>query len=382
MLVTTQWMAENYAKYNQKYWGGKLPNISFYVNKSKKTWGFASYRYMKVYNTRYDWEGNKYDYYDIEPISITLSNYYDSPEKVKLTTLLHEMIHIADYTFHPEHFGLVKNGRKSKRGYDAHGNDFFLPEARRLAADGWDIEKYVTMEEIGASQISDEINAINQRTAKKGFIAALFMYGNGQYRFMKTNKENYEDLNGHNLDWFKRTTSEYPIYRVEWYLCHLPEIASLRAFNRGWKAVKIPVEGLADKLRQTGTLLKVVDIKDHVDNNQPSQNVDPNIISHFRMPLLSGKVIDLRNISKDDLFNKLKNSFPKWSDDIINKQIENPKWRVNEMKRINLNKIIQEELDNFINKNSETDDPTANIVGTTHIFHKELGDGEGIVSIE
>lgn len=381
MLVTTQWMAENYAKYNDKYWGGQLPDIDFMVNMSKKTWGFASYRYAKIKDTRYDWNGNKYDYYDITPISITLSNYYDSPEHVKLTTLLHEMIHIADYTFHPEHFGVIKNGRKQKSLYDAHGPELFLPEAQRLAADGWDIEKYVTMEAKGQSQISDEINARNERKAKKGFIIGLFMYENGWFGFMKTNTVNYMDLMGQNLDWFKDTVSKYPIYRVEWYMTHLSELAGLRAYNRGWKAVRLRIDGLGEKLRQEGTLLKVVNIKErNNDNVIPSQN--SNIISHFRMPLLSGKVIDYKNISKEELFNKIKAILPKWSDENIKKQIENPKWRINEMRDINLNKIIQETIDNFVNKNTESDDPTVNIVGTTHIFYKELGNGEGIVSIE
>ena len=89
MLVTTKWMAEKYAYFNSKYWNGQLPYISFSVNNSRKTWGFATYRYvLNQSRTRIE---------TIKPISITLSNYYDSPEEIKETTLLHEMIHIADY---------------------------------------------------------------------------------------------------------------------------------------------------------------------------------------------------------------------------------------------------------------------------------------------
>lgn len=67
MIVTTEWMRINYDKYNAKYWGGKLPNISFLTNMSKNTWGCASYRYTKIRESRYNWNGDRIDYYDIKP---------------------------------------------------------------------------------------------------------------------------------------------------------------------------------------------------------------------------------------------------------------------------------------------------------------------------
>ena len=97
MLVTKNWIEKNYNKFNKLYWDGKLPVIEFKINRSRNTWGFASFRYDFMNDT-------------IIPLAITMSNYYDSPENVKIQTLLHEMIHIADYTFQPEHF--IHNGRK------------------------------------------------------------------------------------------------------------------------------------------------------------------------------------------------------------------------------------------------------------------------------
>ena len=100
------------------------------------------------------------------------------------------------------------------------------------------------------------------------------------------------------------------------------------------------------------------------------------------MPLINGKVIEYKYINKNVLFNKLKELFPKWSDEIINKQIENPKWTMKESKNININKIIREELNNFVQKDKGEDNPTANIGGTTHMFLQKINDDEGIVSIE
>ena len=126
MLVTIRWMSENYNKYNNLYFGGKLPVIEFKISRSKKTWGYAEYKFSRSKNT-------------VRATSITMSNYYDAPEDVKLTTLLHEMIHVEDYTLNPHHF--VRNGQKCH--YDAHGW-WFRKEAARLKKYGWDIQQHVT----------------------------------------------------------------------------------------------------------------------------------------------------------------------------------------------------------------------------------------------
>lgn len=153
MLVTVDWIERNYKKFNKMYFENKLPDISFKVSRSKHTWGYASFKYI--------YEGRTLK--TIRPTSITISNYYDSPEEVKLTTLLHEMIHIEDYTFYPEHF--VRYGRRrSGHSYDAHGW-WFKSECNRLKEFGWEIEKYVTKEEIEVSNLST--NSRNNLNKKK-----------------------------------------------------------------------------------------------------------------------------------------------------------------------------------------------------------------------
>ena len=94
MLVTVSWIESNYRKYNKLYFGGILPSIKFKISRSKKTWGYASYTYNRIRNT-------------VNPEAITISNYFDSPEDVKLTTLLHEMIHISVYPSNPRHFSIL-----------------------------------------------------------------------------------------------------------------------------------------------------------------------------------------------------------------------------------------------------------------------------------
>lgn len=140
MLVTKEWISENYSKFNNLYWDGKLPNIKFKISHSCSCWGFASFIYDYPNNT-------------IIPETLTISNYYDSPEEVKISTLLHEMIHIADYTFHPEHF--IRNHKPIHgRSYNAHGW-WFKKECERLRKYGLNVTNHVTLEDQRKSSLSE-----------------------------------------------------------------------------------------------------------------------------------------------------------------------------------------------------------------------------------
>lgn len=172
MLVTVSWIEKNYKEFNKKFFDNELPLVKFNVNNSRDRWGYASYRY---------------GYNKVTPESITMSNYYDSPEIVKQQTLIHEMIHILDYFKNPSHF--VINGRKvSKRSYDAHGS-WFMSQANRIAELSnrkYVISPKVTAEEHNASSYS----ANTKKNIKANVDAALLCVVSGKttsWRF-KTNK--------------------------------------------------------------------------------------------------------------------------------------------------------------------------------------------------
>lgn len=224
MLVTTKWLAEKYAYYNSKYWNGQLPGISFSISNSKNTWGFAAYKYIL--------NDSRTRIVTIEPISITLSNYYDSPEEVKETTLLHEMIHIADYTFHPDHFINIRRTGKNKK-YDAHGSVFFMKEARRLAADGWEIQKYATMEERNVSTLSDENKDKLVKRASAGYIACIAddkdSTKNGKWvmRIDKSKMQYFDNL----FNTYDKSWMESNFKNAKWYECYCVEFADKRKSN-------------------------------------------------------------------------------------------------------------------------------------------------------
>lgn len=166
MLVDVEWISRNYDYFNNLFWNGELPICSFATNNASRRWGFASAR-MNMF------DGRMFDFH------ITLSNYFDSPEEVKQNTLIHEMIHIADYYFHPEHF----IGRRRK--YDSHGPEFFLVEAARIAPYGFDIQKYVSEEEKSLSQLNATTKKRMETKALAGTPIGLYRKGDGRWFYVK-----------------------------------------------------------------------------------------------------------------------------------------------------------------------------------------------------
>lgn len=237
MIVTTAWIEKNYNKFNQLYWGGLLPNITFKTSRSEHTWGFASYRYDYRNNT-------------IIPMSITMSNYYDSPEEVKIQTLLHEMIHIADYTYHPEHF--IRNGRRvSGREYDAHGY-YFRQEARRISKEsGYKITNQVTKEEVGSSKLSD--NTLRLAENKHNTAILCVIYGSTGINF-------YFKTDIYKVKMMKDTINSYSFYRigeiksVKYYTFTDNKLAEMRSCGkklRGWFADKIELMNKLKNIKAT-----------------------------------------------------------------------------------------------------------------------------------
>lgn len=185
-MVNIEWIEKKYNEYNKKYFGNKLPQIEFKTDNSKKRWGYASYRYNLGTGK-------------ITPLSITISNYYESPEDIKINTLLHEMIHIEDYAFHPEHF-IVRDLRwnaphaykkVSGRSYDAHGS-WFKSECDRINALGnHKVSTRVQAWEVADSHLNAKAQAALDKKRSSGSIIGYFS---------RLKKDGYE--------WFKVKTNE------------------------------------------------------------------------------------------------------------------------------------------------------------------------------
>ena len=173
IAVTKEWILENYNKFNKQYWNGELPNIEAKVTRAKNTFGYASWR----------WNGTK-----MSDFKISMSNYYNLTDNSLKNTLLHEMVHIADYYFHPEHFIV---GNQKVKGYDAHGPIFFLKQAERLNKDGWNITKFKEKEEMEGSCLSEKV----KERLEKPYILVVFADGNtGNTCVQKVQKKQIPEL--------------------------------------------------------------------------------------------------------------------------------------------------------------------------------------------
>lgn len=241
MIVTKSWIAKNYQKYNKLYFDNVLPDVEFKISRSKTSWGRASY-YL-------DTEKN-----EVTPISIAISNYYDSPEKVKLSVLLHEMIHIYDYFINPNHF--VNNNTRVKN-YDAHG-DWFKNECDRIyKISGIKINTNVTDKEQKKSKLSE--NTLNNIKNQKETALVCVVKGSISNWLFKTNTWQLKTaLNTiKNITWNK-TIGEFK--NVDIYKFNDDKLASERSCGkllRGWKFSN-------DELFETLNNIKAIKIKEVV----------------------------------------------------------------------------------------------------------------------
>lgn len=295
MIVTTKWLAEKYAYFNSKYWNGQLPGISFSISNSRKTWGFATYKYI--------FNDSRTEIKTIKPLSITLSNYYDSPEKVKETTLLHEMIHIADYFFHPEHFINLRRTGKNKK-YDAHGPVFFLKEAERLSSDGWEIQKYVTMEAKNVSTLSDENEKKLEKKASKGYVVCIAdskdrtKSGKWVMKLDKSRMEYFNEL----LNTYYKKWMQQNFENAKWYESYCIEFVDKR------KTSQKPLfhyygKDIVERAMNSGKMKFLGDVfKDEGEGEQHTSNIPKEDFIHI-WNYIFGRILKNKDLAIESLVN-------------------------------------------------------------------------------
>ena len=133
--LSTKWIQEKYYIFNDEIFEGVLPDIDFGLSSSARHAGWARYKKSLIFN-------------EITPLKILLSSFLNPTEKIATNTLLHEMIHIADYTLHPEHF--------FDDSYDSHTSDFFQGWMEKINSMGYWVTVSVDHEE------NNEIKARDQ----------------------------------------------------------------------------------------------------------------------------------------------------------------------------------------------------------------------------
>ena len=124
---TTEFLKISYDKLNSELFGNELPSNIDLVVKSAPSQSFFGRATATIYRRLRK----------LTPKSIILNGSATLTLHEWLEVVVHEMVHIADYTFHPEHFF----GRK----YDAHG-PWFLEFGKKFEKDGFHVQKYCNAE--------------------------------------------------------------------------------------------------------------------------------------------------------------------------------------------------------------------------------------------
>ena len=181
MIVTVEWMSVKFKEFNEKFWEGKLETPAFKTNRSEHMFGQALCSIHRPYY-RY---GDADSWYTYDRV-LKMSTYYDQPEKYLEDTILHEMIHLAEYQFHPEVF-------KYKR-YDYHGY-YFQKEADRINKFGYNIQKLVQDDEIQNCNLSERAQAVKERKIAKGYYLAYCHCMDSKKNVFHTFKINANQLN-------------------------------------------------------------------------------------------------------------------------------------------------------------------------------------------
>lgn len=215
MVATIEWLERKYPEFAATYFGGKMPQVHFKLNRRTSAWALATA------NVQTNQDG-----------SVTLSNYtievttaYDIPEQIAEDNLLHEMIHVYDFFNFPEHF------RKGRR-YDAHGNDLFIPMMNSINGTGRHITVRVTQEEKQASKYTDAMRA---RLEKPFYICyARYKDPDNNKFFIATNTTLNNIVSNYKFDDDGRYIAyKHGLISIECYLISNIEVRESYSFTRG-----------------------------------------------------------------------------------------------------------------------------------------------------
>lgn len=341
----TQWLATNYEKMNNLLFNGELGRCNFYVfTKGKGSsykhlghFGMAAHDIMYNKRTRQmfvsDYWGekelvNKDNFYNICKPYIELNGNYKWTEKAALTTLVHEMCHYYTYM----------NGIYPKQ---SHGVEF-----KQIAAyvssksnDFFTIKRLSGAEQVGEMELDDKVkagienrmntrmtnmvpviifrkdgqvrlmNAVNARTAAE-IVATEETIGKYKYAVVSMSKELKNEIIGQGYRQFSKKYGTY--YDIT--NSNIPEMIESGKF-------KVAVV-LGQKEEKSEGDAGMMDKKAEVDSVCGEGNGEVRY-PLFRIKLVGGSTFELRNVTKDEVKEKLRERFPKWSDATIDNTANN-----------------------------------------------------------
>ena len=366
---TVNWMAEKYDEMNAKLFGGQLGQCDFNIFTSGRgsqgrTLGFfrMNGRGLKIeIATRKmfrhdDWFPNdneyvnKSNFYSVCRPSIELNGNYSGTEHAFLGTLVHEMCHYYTYM----------NGYAPKQG---HGTEFRNIAYRvSYKSNGeFSIQRLASAEEMQNFELSDEMKAKQEKrlSNKKASLMAIFVYNiNGTVKLSTTSSQ---ALATRIIDSYKKLDVPKVVVSNDLRLIELLYSHGYRRNFRTWRYWNV---GNTD-------WIKTIDNYDIKVYNNPNMNFikntygDKSNIGVEAPQRLSKRIFSIKTnngtfktevASESDLFNKLRERFPKMSDETIKKIMSNQaNYQMTENKRKSLSNIIREAIEEAIGNDGTVD---------------------------
>lgn len=366
---TVNWMAEKYDEMNAKLFGGQLGQCDFNIFTSGRgsqgrTLGFfrMNGRGLKIeIATRKmfrhdDWFPNdkeyvnKSNFYSVCRPSIELNGNYSGTEHAFLGTLVHEMCHYYTYM----------NGYAPKQG---HGTEFRNIAYRvSYKSNGeFSIQRLASAEEMQNFELSDEMKAKREKrlSNKKASLMAIFVYNiNGTVKLSTTSSQ---ALATRIIDSYKKLDVPKVVVSNDLRLIELLYSHGYRRNFRTWRYWNV---GNTD-------WIKTIDNYDIKVYNNPNMNFikntygDKSNIGVEAPQRRSKRIFSIKTnngtfktevASESDLFNKLRERFPKMSDETIKKIMSNQaNYQMTENKRKSLSDIIREAIEEAIGNDGTVD---------------------------
>ena len=410
MTVTVEWMRENYEKFNDMFFEGQLPQISFSINNRLTTaWGRAMATLM--------WSKGK-----VIPKGIQMTDKRDLPENVQWNILVHEMIHVLDYSTHPEHYMRMDWDGKYRpvKGYDAHGK-WFQGECDRINGMNMGITVSVRIQEWEKETMQwsekeqQKIDKKKREGAFIGYIREINENAAKPWFKIKTNKTGMnkyiQEITTHK--WYKG----YIAY-VDWYKSFDERDLSLKnRTSRGWWT-DTKVKDKEIKEHQMDFLERIVVNPDFEDTEELQKMTSDDYISWFEKAL-HGMFERIWSTSQYNGYNKCELTEPNsdlnivmtidWENDNMNLRFNNTKslnikrsafvlngaakyakivykylidnGLLTENKMNKKDKIIREIIEQFANNVQNNDVEVSGEPGQ-RMFVKNISDDASIIAVE
>lgn len=254
---------------------------------------------------------NKDNFVSLCKPTIELNGNYKWTEKAALSTLVHEMCH----------YYCEMNGYVPKQG---HGTEFrsIASYVSSKSKGIFTVERLAKAEQLGEMELDSAIAAKNQQRQenKKNKIKLVFIFkNNGEIRLVNAANET---LVSTIIDTEKKTK------KCEKIVTSTDNNLKAVVFSNGYRSACIKYRYWNVTYDDFIKNLEFYDIQTiYLTDNTPSpvkktvETPKTNVIPIFHFKTAQGKTFLVRNVTKEELINLLKQSFPKWSDSVIERII-------------------------------------------------------------